>query len=465
MYFLETLLSIVLIFTSFILSAKTDSYRCMWRDNPATSMVIGWNQTNDSESRLYLDSISHNGLVESFPIIHDIDVKRRYKGMNNRFVRLDKLKPNTVYYFVISDGESNSAEMSFKTMPSDNRNLSIIAGGDSRNHRQNRQKANILVSKLRPDFVMFAGDMTGADNSKNWKRWMEDWQLTIGMDGRLTPIVVARGNHERSNKVLYELFDLPNEDNYYSLSFGEDLLHIITLNSMISAGGKQRDWLEKELKNSIDYKWNIAQYHHPIRPHTYKKSEKYSQQKFWATLFYEYKMDLVVECDAHVVKTTYPIRPSKEEGSEEGFIRDDKAGTIYVGEGCWGAPLRKNNDNKNWTRASGSFNQFKWIFVREKELEIRTVKTHNAMDVGRLYDENKFDYPSNLDIWEPETGAVLIVLNKKNGGSELQFEKVEMTAIALNSPKIKMKGRYLTFLLFLPFLLFMIYPFITRFRN
>ena len=62
--------------------------------------------------------------------------------------------------------------MSFKTAP-DNpyERLSIIAGGDSRNHRKARCKANFLVSKLRPHAVMFGGDMTGGDIERQWKVW------------------------------------------------------------------------------------------------------------------------------------------------------------------------------------------------------------------------------------------------------------------------------------------------------
>ena len=35
--------------------------------------------------------------------------------------------------------------------------------------------------------------MTGGDSNREWKEWLDDWQLTIGQDGRMTPIVPARG--------------------------------------------------------------------------------------------------------------------------------------------------------------------------------------------------------------------------------------------------------------------------------
>jgi hypothetical protein len=36
-------------------------------------------------------------------------------------------------------------------------------------------------------------------------------------------------------------------------------------------------------------------------------------------------------------------------------VRDDATGTVFVGEGCWGAPLRTASDTKAYTRDAGSF--------------------------------------------------------------------------------------------------------------
>ncbi len=396
----------------------------MWRDDPSTTMVIGWHQVSGNEPKLYYDIIDHGKNFIAYQYSQSADHVIDAKGMRNHFVRLKNLLPNTTYYFIIVDSEGLNKRLSFKTMPDDpETRLSIVAGGDSRNNRKSRKNANILVSKLRPDCVLFAGDMTGGDTAGEWKAWMDDWQSTITEEGRLIPIIVARGNHEFSNRSLIELFDVKEKELYYGFTFGGNLLRVFTLNSLISVGGEQRNWLRQDLKNHQHIRWKFAQYHFPIRPHTARKSERNEQLKHWANLFYHYKVNVAIECDAHVVKTTYPIRPSNEKGSDMGFIRDDVGGTIYVGEGCWGAPLRRNNDNKKWTRASGSFNQFKWIFVDKYNLEIRTVKTNNAVMVDALTETNRFDLPRNISIWEPPTGDVIVVNSKEKEEEVLQFVK------------------------------------------
>ncbi|MFK8104233.1 MAG: fibronectin type III domain-containing protein [Saprospiraceae bacterium] len=388
--------------------ALSTKYRCTWQDDPATSMVIGWHQQRGSQPVVYFDLVDWGSDRQNYAYQQSPDRVVQYRGMNNHFVRLKNLTPNTIYYFIIVDSEGSSKRMSFKTAPDlPSERLSIIAGGDSRNHRTARRAANLMVSKLRPHFVLFGGDMTGGDNTAQWRSWFDDWQNTIGSDGRLTPIIVARGNHEYSNETLINLFDIRSRGVYYALNFGGNLLRVYTLNSLIASGGDQKKWLAADLANYQDQIWKITQYHYPIRPHTRNKRERNGQLRHWASLFYDHQVNLSVESDAHVVKTTYPIRPSRAPGSDEGFIRDDERGTVFVGEGCWGAPIRRNNDDKKWTRNSGSFNQFKWIFVSEYGVEVRTIKTDNALQIKEVDPYDIFTAPSNLQIWQPSNGPVI----------------------------------------------------------
>lgn len=426
---------IFLVGMSFQTFAKTEKYRCMWRSDPATTMTIGWNQLSGNHPTLYYDIYDHGSDAQAYSWSQNPDRSVTAKGMNNQFVRLTGLQPNTVYYFMIVDSEGISTRMSFQTAPDHPyERLSIIAGGDSRNHRKGRKNANKLVSKLRPHCVMFGGDMTGSDKAREWKYWFDDWQHTIGQDGRLTPLIVARGNHEYSNASITDLFDVENPKIFYALNLGGNLLRVYTLNSLIASGGDQGQWLQSDLSRSDNMIWKFAQYHFAIRPHTRAKSEQNGQYKNWAIPFHQHGVDMVVESDAHVVKTTWPIRPTKETGNEQGFIRDDENGTVYIGEGCWGAPLRRANDDKKWTRNSGSFNQFKWIFVAQDDIEVRTVETNNADEVGEVDPYDIFSPPANLKIWSPDNGPVLRI--EKQYQQQYASTTTDETAVASIHPML-----------------------------
>ena len=388
--------------------ASTDKYRLVLTDDPATTITVAWNQISGTDPVLYYDDTDYGTDYTKYDQSRTVDRVVAYRGMNNHFVRLKGLQPNTSYYFVIRDSEGISTRYWFKTAPGDKSRLSFIAGGDSRNNSNVRKLSNELVSKLKPHAVFFGGDMTDDDTDIQWKRWMDDWQLTIASDGRMFPIVPARGNHEGTMSI-FNLFDTPDENSYYALTFGDELIRFYTLNTNISVSGNQRTWLQQDLDSHSDMRWRIAQYHKPMRPHTSGKSEGQTQYSAWARLFFDFRVKLVIECDSHVGKLTWPVEPSVDAGSDEGFKLNQNDGTVYVGEGGWGAPLRANNDDKLWTRNSGSFNQFKLIFVDDQEIEVRTIKINDVANVSEVTNDDPFTLPTNLDVWTPSNGAVVTI--------------------------------------------------------
>jgi hypothetical protein len=53
------------------------------------------------------------------------------------------------------------------------------------------------------------------------------------------------------------------------------------------------------------------------------------------------------------------------------------------------------------------FNQFKWIFISKKNIECRTIKTDSVANVAELSNDNPFEIPKNLEIWNPPNGSIV----------------------------------------------------------
>ena len=308
--------------------------------------------------------------------------------------------------------------MWFKTAPDVPSEFTFVAGGDSRTNSSPRRQGNQLVARVRPLFVLFGGDYMDGTSASEWRTWLDDWQHTRSEDGRMYPIIATHGNHENDRyDVLQKAFDAPydtrNRASYYALNVGGDMMRIYALNSE-RAQQAQKSWLENDLSNNAAGKnWLIAAYHKPMRPHTRGKSEGDNRSGMWASTFFDYELDLVIDSDTHMTKYTYPIRPVEpgEQGADEGFIRDDVRGTVHIGEGSWGAPQRPADDNKNWTLASASFHQFKLIQATPDNLHIRTVRFSNVANVTPLtqaeQDIDPLAIPAGLTLWEPQgVGAV-----------------------------------------------------------
>lgn len=406
------LLSLFTLIYSVGLFAATDKYRLTFRDDPSTTMVVCFNVINGSGHTVYYGTTPQGGNTANYTFQKGVDRQVSYRGMNNNFVRLSGLTPGTRYYFVVADDNSTSEMMYFETVSNDpNATISFIAGGDSRKSSGANDDAilwgNRMVAKLKPDAVLFGGDMTSGDTDAEWIAYFDAWQETKGSDGRMTPICAAQGNHEATPGVIVNLFDVPDQDislngnqAYYALTFGDNLLRSYTLNSDdLGTVSDQGDWLENDLQQTTAT-WKIAQYHQPIIPHQSGKPDRADLYDMWVPHFYNYGVRLAVECDAHVVKETKPVRPTGILGdANDGFIEDTEAGITFVGEGTWRA-LRTNNDDHPFTRASASFNQVKWIIVNRERIELRTVKTANEASVSAVDENNRFTPPNGLDVWD-----------------------------------------------------------------
>ena len=342
------------------LHAQPKRVRLTWWSNPSTTMAIGWalkgpdipSELCYAPRALWLKNKHFTHCISAqVPIDKDRPVY---------WVQLNGLSPKTAYQFMIKSENGDSRALWFETAPDKPSDLLFIAGGDSRNHRNIRRAANRMVAMIAPTAVLFGGDFTARDSKKQWKTWFKDWRLSISEDGRMTPLIPARGNHDSELK-LSLAWGNAFPQFYYALSFGGDLLRIYTLNSERPAGGEQRAWLERDLEHHRNIRIKFAQYHKPMRPHVQRKSEGDDEYTSWAPLFSKFGLDVAIECDSHVMKVTWPLLYDPQE--EAGFKQSAKVGTTFIGEGGWGAPLRTPNDLKSWTRFSGRLNHFFFIHV------------------------------------------------------------------------------------------------------
>jgi hypothetical protein len=386
--------------------AATGRYRLSWRADPTTTMVIGWHQNGGSNPVVHYGTVDQGANFAAYPDTKGVDRTVTVKGLDTRFARLTGLTPDTVYYFVVRDSSGTGPRMSFRTAPATPKPFTFIAGGDSRNTQSVRQNGNRLVAKLRPLFVLFGGDYTADDTNAEWNVWLDDWQLTRSTDGRMYPIIAQRGNHDNAD--VEKMFDMPSTQAYFALSVVPNFMRVYTLNTEITPGGSQGSWLVSDLQANQSVTWKIMSYHRETLPTTSTKTSQQDQFDAWNKHFYTYGVNLAVESDSHLTKVTYPVRPN----STLGYTRDDAKGTVYIGAGCWGAPLREADRTSSWHRATSSstnntLNMFHLQHVYPDYIETRVVEITSTSGVGTVSDSAPMVIPSGLKIWAPSTGSVV----------------------------------------------------------
>lgn len=402
-----------------------DLPRVIWDQNPSSHAVIGYSSTAIGNVRYKVAG----GAWQTA----NVDRSFTFDGsLRSHFVDLDNLLANTEVQFQICNSTCGDTYW-FKTAPNGSADMTFIAGGDSRTYRNARQEGNRVVSRVRPEFVMFGGDFTDRNRYYELEEWLEDWQLTFSndtIDGqpakRVYPIIPTVGNHENDDqKFICEVFGVDRDndnrctlnDTYFAMNIGQ--VRAYTLNTEFRLSGysaywsQQSSWLRNDLAGNT-VTWKVAQYHKPMYPRTTTKPSQNSYMVQWADDFTDYDMNLVVESDSHLVKYTYPVV-----ASSNGYQRNDSAGTVYIGEGSWGAPTRPADRSSSWIADQDSFGQLKVIQTVGNELHIRTVPfSGNAFGSGvskAQRDANPLALPI-LSLWQAANVGDVYVLEKASNG-------------------------------------------------
>lgn len=416
--------------------AATKYHRLVWDSNPSTNAVIGFSPDGTSNSPYVSYGYSTN---ENQWSTQGVTRSDNFSSLTSHFVRLSNLNANSDVFYRVCDQDGCGDRFWFKTAPtSASSSFVVVAGGDTRTGWTNRRQGNQLLAKIRPLFVMHGGDFTNANNVSEMTQFLQDWTLTYSSDSidgisykRIYPLVPTHGNHEDNNyKTLCEVFGVDfngdgqctSSDTYGAFNVSP-LLRVYTLNSQYKNSGwssyanTMNNWLSNDLnQQGSSATWRVAQYHKPMFPHYTGKSENTILFNWWASDFYDYAMNLVVESDTHINKLTKAIVPT---GS--GFSSTTNGGTVYVGEGSWGAPARSANDPKSWTIDLASIQQFKVLTITPSSLEVRTAQFNGSPSTltRSQRQNNSTVLPSNVNWWSANGYGDVVELVQGTGNRSI----------------------------------------------
>jgi serine protease len=441
--------ALALIMASYTVSANIDYHRLVWDADPAHQAVIGFSQSNSSEIATVKYGYSTD---ESTWIQKSVSNSQNFDGTNftSSFVRLTGLTENSAVYYRVCEGNSCGERLWFKTAATDNSAFVMLAGGDTRTGWSTRKLGHQLLAKIRPLFIMHGGDFTSANNASQMKEFFKDWQLTFSNDNingiaykRIYPLVPTHGNHENGDyKTLCRVFGVDynadgvcSSDDTYGAFNISPLLRIYTLNSEYQRSGwstqaaAQANWLTRDLgDNSSNVSWRFAQYHKPFYPHISSKDENPALFAWWANEFYNNAMNLVFESDTHLAKITHAVIPVGDT-----FQVTTSGGTVYAGEGSWGAPVRSTNKSYPWTIDAQSIQQFKIITVSNDAVEIRTAQFDPGASTisAQQRANNATVLPTGVNWWSANGIGEVMTLTRNDEGLSI----VDTSNVTLPEPE------------------------------
>ena len=413
-------------------------HRVVWDSDPAHQATIGFTPKTDTKD--FYVKYGYN-TDESTWNSQDVDVSSLFRGsLIGKFVHLENLQADSSVYYRVCNSDGCGQNLWFRTAPTDNSPFVVIAGGDTRSGWNTRRAGNAIVAKTRPLFVMHGGDYTNSNSAREMSQFLTDWALTFSKDSidsteysRIYPLVPAHGNHEDGDfRTLCRVFGIDsNKDGECTESdtFGafdvSPLLRVYTLNSQFQNSGwssyatQMNDWLDSDLTSKgAEVKWRIVQYHKPMFPHYSGKPNNPTLFNWWAELFYNNAVNLVVESDTHIAKTTKVVKPLGNS-----YAETSEGGTVYVGEGSWGAPARSANKARSWTLDLASIQQFKVVTVTPNHLDVKTAQfdaTASTLSKSDR-DNNSTVLPTGINWWSAkDKGTNIRLLQSAEGRSVME---------------------------------------------
>jgi len=350
-----------------------------WQGNPSSTMTITWRTDREEGTQIlrYAESPDARPRKWKTMVANTFTFEETSAWLHT--VELAGLKPGKDYYVVI-DHPENPDRFYFRTIPDQRgeRDLVILAGGDSRSRRDVRREMNALAAKENPDFVIFDGDfISTALSEEQWDEWFDDWhEQLITSDGRRIPVVPAIGNHEVHGGYLqtrdkapfyFNRFVAPEPRNYYVLEFGPDMVLVTLDTDHITEVTQQTEWLDRTLEAYKDKRWKLVQYHVAAWPSVrdFEGELPSKIREHWIPVLEKHDVDLVIEAHDHAYKKTVPIRNNRQ---------DDQNGIIYIGDGGWGAPVRetKNPEDYWWLEEALTLDHF-WKITLSRDGRSLTV--------------------------------------------------------------------------------------------
>lgn len=359
--------------------------RVIWTVSPESQATVSWT-TGQAGARhvVHYDVQPRGGRPEAYASKIDGQKNGRFSGkdpeMYYHHAVLGGLRPSTTYYFVVASDGAASREFHFVTAPAEDVPFRLIFGGDSRSDAQSRRKMNaVMAAAMAKDPGILAlchgGDyISRGTRLLDWNEWLHDHEQAVTPEGRILPVIPARGNHERTGAQYDEVFNTPGAagKNYFATKIGPELL-LVALNTNVSTAGEQAAFLERTLRESAKTRWQLALYHRPAYPAVKSPS---SGKEAWVPVFEKFNLDLACEADGHNIKRTVPIRDDKH----------DPTGVTYIGEGGLGVGQRTPDDDLWYLEAPGKAGKGHHYFlldVRRDGLRVRVI----LMD-GQVFDDH-----------------------------------------------------------------------------
>ncbi|UCC45332.1 MAG: metallophosphoesterase [Candidatus Zixiibacteriota bacterium] len=222
---------------------------------------------------------------------------------------------DTSFTVVASDGDlADTLAVTIQVNPT------LVVYGDTRTGHTAHQQVVDQIRAVKPATVFHVGDLV--NNGLDQSDWDTFNIITADMRAE-SEFFPALGNHEYQSPLYFNIFELPGNEQWYSVT--RSYIHFIILNTCvdISPGSDQYQWLASELASIADtVRFVAAVFHHPPYSTGVHAEDELGLREKIVPLFEQHGVDIVFT------------------GHDHDYERSFCGGIYYIVTGGGGAPLR-----------------------------------------------------------------------------------------------------------------------------
>jgi len=208
-------------------------------------------------------------------------------------------RPDTEYEYTV--GENGLFKGVYRTAPVDPVPFRFVVYGDTRSQPDVHGRVIERIVREKPAIVIHTGDLV--DDGRKVRLWPKEFFGPAAPLLSKVALFPVLGNHEENSPLYYNLFDLPDNERYYSFDYGQ--VHFVVLDSngpefpdryrrearvidkyrQILDGfrNRQLDWLRRDLGAHRDARLTVVCLHSPLysSPKEKDRQADYRRVRAW----------------------------------------------------------------------------------------------------------------------------------------------------------------------------------------
>ena len=182
-------------------------------------------------------------------------------------------------------------------------NPALVVYGDTRTNHSIHERVVAAIMLVQPAVVFHTGDLV--EDGNNPKDWLTFNSITAELLSS-AEFFPALGNHENQAQLYFDNFDLPNNEQWYSVD--RNNMHFVILNTCVAidVNSEQYSWLASDLATIPDsIRFVAVAFHHPPYSTGRHGTEGVYLQETLVPLFEEYGVDIVFNGHDHDYERSY----------------------------------------------------------------------------------------------------------------------------------------------------------------